>query len=156
MSAGALPPYVSREIVAERLPLIFPEGTPHRRYCIRDLAASTVFVLIYIGAVAGRGVFLAPKHVYRMTDRQAAKANDAARGKYANEAVMPGFAPRGRRWYADNTREPIRDETLREGIGREWRSRCARGLADDVQPPTIRAAAELCRAVRSPARGQTL
>ena len=30
--------------------------------------------------------------------------------------MKPGFRPLGRRWYADNTREPIRDETLKEGL----------------------------------------
>ena len=30
--------------------------------------------------------------------------------------MKPGFEAPGRRWYRDNTREPIRDETLREGF----------------------------------------
>jgi hypothetical protein len=64
---AALPPYVTRELVAERLPLIFPEGTPNRIYCVRELSASTVFAALYIGAVEGSGVFLGPVHVYRMT-----------------------------------------------------------------------------------------
>jgi hypothetical protein len=111
-----LPPYATRELVAERLLLIFPEGTPNRTYCVRELSASTVFTMIYIGAVEGSGCHLAPKHVYRMTEEQAAKADTSAREAYAQDAIKPGFATQGARWYADNTREPIRDETLREGL----------------------------------------
>lgn len=65
-----LPPYVPRELVAERLPLIFPEGTPNRVYCTRELAASTVFAMLYIGAIEHSEVRLGPVHVYRMTDLQ--------------------------------------------------------------------------------------
>ena len=72
--------------------------------------------MLYVGAVEGTGRFLAPKHVYRMTERQAAAIDDAAREAYAHKAIRPGFRSPGRRWYADNTREPIRDETLREGL----------------------------------------
>lgn len=110
------PPYVSRDVVAERLRLIFPEGTPNRAYCIRELAASTVFAALYIGAVESTGRFLGPIHVYRMTDEQAARSGDADRLAYATEVLKKSHSVAGRRWYADNTREPIRDETLRDGL----------------------------------------
>ncbi|BBK38445.1 restriction endonuclease [Allostella sp. ATCC 35155] len=112
----SLPPYVPRSLVGERLKVIFPEGTPNRNFCIRELAASTVFTMLYVGAVAGSGVHLAPKHVYRMTDIQALASDPAARMHYRRSALEPGGAVAGHRWYADNTREPIRDETLREGL----------------------------------------
>jgi hypothetical protein len=108
----SMPPYATKELVRERLPLIFAEGTPNRSYCIREVAASTVFTMLYIGAVEGSGRFLAPKHVYRMTGQQAAKTEIHARQKYGREAR----AARGARWYQDNSREAIRDETLREGL----------------------------------------
>ena len=111
-----LPPYVSRDLVAERLPLIFPEGTPNRAYCVRELAASTVFVMLYIGAVEGTGRYLGPVHVYRMTEEQAALSDEAARLHYASAVLKKKYDAQGTRWYADNTREPIRDETLREGL----------------------------------------
>lgn len=113
---SALPPYVSRDLVAERLPLIFPEGTPNRAYCIRELAASTVFAMLYIGAVEGAGRYLGPVHVYRMTVEQATLADSAARLDYASAVIKKKYETHGTRWYADNTREPIRDETLREGL----------------------------------------
>ncbi|MBU0885397.1 restriction endonuclease [Pseudomonas helleri] len=111
-----LPPYVPRELVAERLPLIFPEGTPNRTYCIRELSASTVFTMLYIGAVEQSEARLGPVHVYRMTDVQAANDSDEERLSYRSNLRKKSFEVPGKRWYADNTREPIRDETLREGL----------------------------------------
>lgn len=112
----SLPPYISREKVLERLPMIFPEGTPNRVYCTRELAASTVFTALYIGAIDGEDVYLGPKHVYRMTHEQAAIEDSKARESYRDVWKPNGPTVPGRRWYADNTREPIRDETLREGL----------------------------------------
>lgn len=111
-----LPPYVPRELVAERLPLIFPEGTPNRVYCVRELAASTVFAMLYIGAVEQSSVRLGPVHVYRMTDTQAANDSHEERLSYRSNLRKKSYEVPGKRWYADNTREPIRDETLREGL----------------------------------------
>jgi BsuBI/PstI restriction endonuclease domain/BsuBI/PstI restriction endonuclease HTH domain len=102
--------------VQERLQVIFPEGTSHRGYVTRDLAASTVFVALYIGAVEGGGIFLAPKHVYRMSDEQADMTDAAARADYCVAVMKPGGRAPGQQWYADTSREPIRDETLREGL----------------------------------------
>ena len=113
---SALPPYVTRELVEDRLPLIFPEGTPNRIYCTRQLSASTIFTMIYIGAVQGLDRYLGPIHVYRMTDEQAAKVGDAERVAYGDDIRKKSYVVPGDPWYADNTREPIRDETLREGL----------------------------------------
>jgi hypothetical protein len=112
----SLPKLLSRSEIHKRLPIIFPEGTPHRGYCIRELAASTIFAALYVGAIEGSGVYFGPKHVYRMTDRQASRADEKSRAKFVSRIMSAGFQPPGRRWYRDNTREPIRDETLREGL----------------------------------------
>jgi hypothetical protein len=113
MTLPALPTW---EVVQERLQTIFPEGMPQRNYLVRDLSASTVFVMLYIGAVEGTGQLLAPKHVYRMSDEQEGMTDDASRINYASAVMKPkGRAP-GEQWYADTTREPIRDETLREAL----------------------------------------
>lgn len=111
-----LPPLVSPTEIQRRLLLIFPEGVPHRSYCTREFAASTVFVMLYIGAIEGTGRRLSPKHVYRMSDDQAALTSDASRIEYADAMLLPGSKSRGEQWYADNSREPIRDETLRNGL----------------------------------------
>lgn len=109
------PPYVTREVIAERLPLIFPEGTENRSYCIRDVASATVFSALYVGAVEGTGRYFAPAHVYKMTEEQSAESEGADREAYYS-AVLAKKPVQGSRWYADNTREAIRDETLRDGF----------------------------------------
>ncbi len=72
--------------------------------------------MLYIGAVEGLGRYLGPVHVYRMTEEQAAMADQAAREAYADGVLKKNFRAPGKRWFADNTREPIRDETLRDGL----------------------------------------
>jgi hypothetical protein len=111
-----LPKYVTREIILERLQIIFPEGTVNRNYLVREMAASTIFTMLYIGAIEGSGVQLGPMHVYRMTHEQAVQSSNQDRLDYRTKALARNFNPAGLRWYADNTREPIRDETLREGL----------------------------------------
>lgn len=107
---------LTREEVHARLQAIFPDGAPNRAYLTRMLAASTVFVALYIDAIEGSGTYLGPKHVYRMTNEQAAQVDDASRAAYSAGVLRTGAHIEGRRWYQDNTREPIRDETLREGL----------------------------------------
>ena len=110
------PALLPRVAVHQRLQMIFPEGTHNRNYLVRELSASTVFVALYVGAIHGIGGVIGPKHVYRMTDVQAAADDLASRAEYAQAINKAGhFAP-GKPWYADTTREPIRDETLREGL----------------------------------------
>src|SRR5262245_44160017 len=113
---AVLPPLVPRKVVQERLRMIFPDGLPDRNYLVRDLAGATVFTMLYVGAIENSGRFISPKFVCRMSDKQAAQTSDAARSQYAREVARPGSVPRGKAWYADNTREPIRDETLRQGL----------------------------------------
>lgn len=112
----ALPTLPTWNLVQERLQQVFPEGTPQRNYLVRDLAASTVYVMLYIGAVEGNDQLLAPKHVYRMSDEQEAMTTDADRIGYAASVIKPGGRAPGQQWYADTSREPIRDETLREAL----------------------------------------
>lgn len=111
-----LPPLLSWPEIQMRLERIFPEGTPQRPWLVRDVCAKTVFTMLYVGAVEGRNVYLAPKHVYRMSDKQAFLATDAERRHYQVDCLKPKYQSIGVPWYADNTREPIRDETLREAL----------------------------------------
>lgn len=110
------PPYATKALVIERLPIIFPDGIENRIYCTRDMAASTVFAMIYVGAIEGTERYLGPVHVYRMTNEQAALTTVEDRRAYADGVVRGQYEILGARWYADNSREPIRDETLREGL----------------------------------------
>lgn len=112
----SLPPYIDRPTIHQRLQVIFPEGVPHRVYCVREAAASTVFAMLYIGAVEGTDEWAGPKQVVRMSDGQAALATEADRKAYAVNSMKPGFQPDGKTWYLENSREQIRDETIRQGF----------------------------------------
>lgn len=111
-----LPALVGRDEVQARLEEIFPEGSPHRARCTREITGAIVFVALYIGALEGSERYLGPKHVYRMSHDQAARMSDAERLAYSTESQKSGSVPLGRPWYADNTREQIRDEVLRQGL----------------------------------------
>lgn len=111
-----LPTVPTLQTITDRLPLIFPEGTEHRNYVIRDIAASTVFVMFYAGAMEGKDRWIRPSQITDMTDTQAALLDDASRNTWvtsslSNKKVRPANA-----WYAPNSREPIRDETIRTGL----------------------------------------
>jgi hypothetical protein len=112
----SLPPYIDRAAIHQRLQVIFPEGIPQRNYCVREAAASTVFTMLYIGAVEGTDEWVAPKQIVRMTDQQAAQQEDEARLAYVSLSLKPGFQPEGKTWYSENSREQIRDETIRQGF----------------------------------------
>jgi hypothetical protein len=112
----SLPPCLDRVAVHRRLRIIFPDGVPQRTYCVREAAASTVFTMLYIGAIEGTNEWVAPKQIVRMTDAQAALKKDSERAAYAIKSLKPGFQPRGKTWYRENSREQIRDETIRQGL----------------------------------------
>lgn len=116
MNANGMPLPKLATIVA-RLPAIFPEGTEHRNYAIREMAARTIFVMFYIGAFQGTGRWLRPDQVTKMTNVQAAKTSEKERLAWAKLSLTPGgLKGLAGTWYAANTREPIRDETLRLGL----------------------------------------
>ena len=96
---------------------IFPEGTQHRTYLVRQIAAKTLFVMSYVGAVEDTNIWLRPDQVTKMTDQQSLRTEHGARSKWAQDSLEAGKMKSIRgRWYAPNTREPIRDETLRNGF----------------------------------------
>jgi len=72
--------------------------------------------MLYIGAIEGSGMWMAPKHVYRMGEGQAALRSDEHRRAYIAAVERRGSQLPLDRWFQDNTREPIRDETLRDGL----------------------------------------
>jgi hypothetical protein len=115
-SKAGLPPYVLVDTIRVRLPLIFPKGTQQRNELTNRVAARTVFAMLYTGALVGTGRVIGPKHVYGMTDDQALKTGDADRLEYAMKGGRPGWRPKGKPWYADTTRETIRDDTIRSGL----------------------------------------
>lgn len=113
-----LPPLLPVAEIRKRLQTIFPEGLPNRTYLTRDMAARTVFVMLYVGAVAGTGRYVRPDQITRMTNRQASRRSDENRWAWASGSLTKRGTAIAGRWYAANTREPIRDETLRAGLVR--------------------------------------
>ena len=111
-----LPPLLPATGIRERLQDIFPEGTANRNFVTREMAARTVFVMLYVGTVDGERRWLRPNQVTRMTDAQAALAGDPDRHAWWDQSLLPAKTAIAGRWYAADTREPIRDETLREGL----------------------------------------
>ena len=55
-----LPPLLAVPDIHTRLQAIFPDGTANRNYVTREIAAKTVFVMLYIGAVEGTECWLRP------------------------------------------------------------------------------------------------
>ena len=113
-----LPPLLPVSEINERLEMVFPEGTPNRNYVVREMAAKTVFVMLYMGAVEGAGRWVRPDQVTRMTDSQAGHGAEADRDEWLTVSMRSATEAIEGRWYAANTREPIRDETLRAGLVR--------------------------------------
>ena len=99
------------------LPEIFPEGTAHRNYAVREMAAKTIFVMLYTGAVEGSSRWIRPSQVTLMSDEQAGLATESERRKWSTDSLVNGrIKSTPESWYATNSREPIRDETLRNGL----------------------------------------
>jgi len=128
-----LPPLPSLALIAERLSIVFPEGVEHRNYVVREMAARTVFVMFYAGAVEGGDRWIRPSMVTDMTDAQAAAVTDEARLGWHRSMSSSKKVRAAGTWYAVNSREPIRDETLR--LDRR-RARCCR-CSVAGRPPCI-------------------
>lgn len=113
-----LPRLPDLKLIEQRLPLIFPEGTKNRQSHINIIAARTIFVLLYLGAVEGAGVWLRPDQVTRMTDPQAALNDESSRLAWRKTSMkaIPKDQPILGRWYEVNSREGIRDDCLRYAL----------------------------------------
>lgn len=112
----SLLPLVSWDEIHRRLPTIFPEGSPSRERCVWEIAAKTIFVMLYAGAVEGAERWIRPDQVTRMTDAQASLTDDADRIQWSQDSMKPSKADVPGRWYAVNTRESIRDDTIRYAL----------------------------------------
>lgn len=111
-----LPDLLSVSDIHRRLQTVFPDGSPNRRNCTWEIAARTVFVMLYMGAIEGNDQWLRPDQVTRMTDEQAKLTDDENRLSWTINSRRPGRGEIVGRWYAVNTRESIRDDTLRSGL----------------------------------------
>lgn len=80
------------------------------------MAARTVFVMLYVGALADEDRWIRPDQVTRMTDDQAKRTSENERHAWEEQSLKPKKESIPGRWYAANTREPIRDETIRDAF----------------------------------------
>lgn len=102
--------------IQDRLELIFLEGITNRNYIVREMSAKTIFVMLYVNAIEGKDIWIRPDQVTKMTDSQALLYNKDERKEWCSNSIKPSKEAIQGRWYAQNTREPIRDETLRQGL----------------------------------------
>jgi BsuBI/PstI restriction endonuclease domain/BsuBI/PstI restriction endonuclease HTH domain len=100
--------------IRRRLNLTIPGALDPSGYALRELAAKTIFVMLYGFAVEGLDRWIRPTAVTDMTDVQAAE-QDSEKRRYWLKTVQGRSRPKNvpGRWYSENTRESIRDETLR-------------------------------------------
>ena len=108
-----LPPLPSLDEVRARLEQIFPEGYPERAILVGDIATRTVYVGLYGGFITDSGRFFRPSTVIRFSFDQAAQCSDNDRLMWLGTCHSPGHKSLGPQWYADNTRETLRDDYIR-------------------------------------------
>ncbi|MES9856822.1 MAG: BsuBI/PstI family type II restriction endonuclease [Sedimenticola sp.] len=104
--------------IQKRLPKIFPEGTKNRANHVNIVAARTIFVMLYLGAIEGNDYWIRPNQVTRMTDEQADKRSNAERLGWRKESVrrIPKDEQIVGQWYSVDSREGIRDDCLRYAL----------------------------------------
>jgi len=110
------PPLLPWPEIHGRLQIIFPAGMQNREHSVWEISARTIFVMLYAGAVEGGDQWLRPDQVTRMTDGQAASTDDLARLEWIKESMKASKGEMPGRWYAVNTRESIRDDTIKNSL----------------------------------------
>lgn len=100
--------------IQDRLKRIFPREVDVNGYITREMGAKTIFVMLYCFCIDGKE-WIRPATVTCMTDEQARHQETEVRTSWL-ATNQSSKAPRDipNRWYKPNTREPIRDETIRE------------------------------------------
>lgn len=145
----SLPPLPELAEIRARLERIFPEGLAGRGDLVRELAAKTVLTALFVGAVGdpdGEGARrMRPSMVTWMSDAALGRGDDDAfrvawhraanRSRGSVVAFLGTVAEPHVPWYADNTREPIRDEVLRV-----WRQQYGAVRSRAAMPTTSPAA----------------
>lgn len=113
---GRLPDLLAVAEVQQRLALIFPVEFPDRGILVGNMAAKVIFVFLYGGFIEGSGRFLRPSNIYLFTEDQSEKISLEERTAWISTVNKPGNRTAGRRWYADNSRESIRDDLMRNQL----------------------------------------
>ena len=110
-----LPALLPLEQVQERLQVIFPTSFPDRGLLVGEMAAKVFFVALYGNFVDGAGHYFRPSTVIRFSHEQKTKTTDEQRQAWLMACHAPGYKP-ANQWYADNTREPVRDDLIRNRL----------------------------------------
>lgn len=102
--------------IQNRLKEIFPREIDVNGYITREMGAKIVFTMLYAFCIDG-DYWIRPASITCMTDTQADIRETKARQQWL-QMIQGKDAPRDipGRWYKPNTREPIRDESLREMV----------------------------------------
>ena len=111
-----LPKIPSREMIRQRLQMIFPEGIEGRNNLVGDMAVNTITVFFYIGAIEGYNQHLQPGHIYYMSDRQLKIQDDESRIHWANRSRWANNKISNTWYIGQNNRESIRDDVIKEGF----------------------------------------
>lgn len=107
-----LPPFAPLPFVRDRLSLIFPESFPDRSILVGEMATRMVFVCLYGAFIEGMERYFRPSTVIRFGHPQAEKNTNEDRLLWIATCHTPGYKAADQ-WYADNTREPLRDDLIR-------------------------------------------
>lgn len=109
----------NRDAYLERLRGIVPAEVTGVTHTANPAAAATVFVMMYVGAIDGVNP-VRPTTITWMSDAVSRRRDPEFRLAYyraasRNERAVDDIAgeDRGEVWYANNSREPVRDESLR-------------------------------------------
>lgn len=111
-----LPALVSVAEVRARLNVIFPAEFPDRGILVGVLAARVVFVALYGAFITGTKSYFRPGTVLNFSDRQAALVDPAERMAWKAVCNTGRFQPLGHPWYRVGSREPLRDDLLRNRL----------------------------------------
>ena len=134
-AVSSLPSLPSIDEIQRRLGVVFPTAFPDRSILVGTMCARVVFVFLYGGFLEGNGRYLRPSHVYLFTEDQAQKVGSAERLEWLAVCNKPGYRTPGKRWYADTSREPIRDDLMRSQLLRLGIMQKRAGVATTASTP---------------------
>jgi BsuBI/PstI restriction endonuclease domain/BsuBI/PstI restriction endonuclease HTH domain len=114
-SSRLLSPLPTLTEISARLNQIFPVSYPDRTMVVGEMATRMVFVALYGGFIEGSTKLFRPSTITRFSLEQAALTDDQARIAWIETCHSPRKEriQSGTPWYADNTRESIRDDLIR-------------------------------------------
>lgn len=103
-------------LIQQRLSQIFPEEFPNRAILVGEMASRMVSVCIYGDFLEGTKRFFRPSTIIRFSSEQLEKNSKEDRLAWAGKCQTRGFQPEGTQWYAENTRETLRDDLIKNRL----------------------------------------